>query len=605
MGAPPARNPRNSMAYKRHDDRRASAFPSIGGRRSTNHGMRNQTGSVRSSMAYNSRGMRTDPRQLNDRHYMQECVKNLISFVIERGYEQPLSPKILTNPSSKDFQHIFLFLVRRIDPTYSFQKRFEEEVPVLLRLLGYPFSISRSALSAVGSPHTWPTLLGVLTWLMGLLKYDEQLISQQERDVALEPQARRNKVFNENMVEAYAQFLQGADTFPELDAALEEHFKTENMNRDEEIEKLEADRTELSITLQALKTQSSPLQLINDHKMTLETNIRKFKLLIPSLLEHSANVKKKISEKDAEVELEKNELAELTTEKARLTEVLAAQEEAAIDVERIAASKENLREGLQRLALDRTAAEADQKGAEQLVATAAASLDSTLKEYNSGVANLGLVTSEGTPRRGRSANMDCEISISRDASLTQADQILSKNTEKYIVPKVRSLKESYAKKIPNLQEESLKLDEEVDEMEERLIVQRHELSLMETRTNNLEAEYQSKKVAMNEQLKERSEEILRKEGDIAKVRERMQDAIREKDKQISLLSDQLHSLEEQFALERKRIAALIARDERRFEDHQRKARDCVMRVKEHLDNATASSKNEKALFDEASARSHS
>ena len=33
----------------------------------------------------------------------------------------------------------------------------------------YPFSISKTALVAVGSPHTWPSLLASLIWLVDLL----------------------------------------------------------------------------------------------------------------------------------------------------------------------------------------------------------------------------------------------------------------------------------------------------------------------------------------------------------------------------------------------------------------------------------------------------
>ena len=49
-------------------------------------------------------------------------------------------------------------------------KKFEEEVPKILKSLGYPFTLSKSAMFAIGSLHTWPTILGALQWLVDCLR---------------------------------------------------------------------------------------------------------------------------------------------------------------------------------------------------------------------------------------------------------------------------------------------------------------------------------------------------------------------------------------------------------------------------------------------------
>ena len=58
-------------------------------------------------------------------------------------------------------------------PKYSLRSKMEEEIPKLLRLLGYLISISKSAMFSVGSLHTWPTLLAALTWLKSQLEVSE------------------------------------------------------------------------------------------------------------------------------------------------------------------------------------------------------------------------------------------------------------------------------------------------------------------------------------------------------------------------------------------------------------------------------------------------
>ena len=66
------------------------------------------------------------------------------------------------------------FLYSRIDPSETYktlsEKKPEEEVPKILKSLGYPFTIHKRSLASVGSPHTWPILLGALHWLMELVK---------------------------------------------------------------------------------------------------------------------------------------------------------------------------------------------------------------------------------------------------------------------------------------------------------------------------------------------------------------------------------------------------------------------------------------------------
>ena len=65
---------------------------------------------------------------------------------------------------------------RQVDPHLKNQGKIEDEVPALFKRLRYPYTISKSALFAVGSPHTWPGLLAALVWLTELLYYEEKAV---------------------------------------------------------------------------------------------------------------------------------------------------------------------------------------------------------------------------------------------------------------------------------------------------------------------------------------------------------------------------------------------------------------------------------------------
>lgn len=54
--------------------------------------------------------------------------------------------------------------------------KLEDDVPALYKRLRYPFQMSKSALFAVGSPHTWPSVLAALAWLTELLQYQEKTV---------------------------------------------------------------------------------------------------------------------------------------------------------------------------------------------------------------------------------------------------------------------------------------------------------------------------------------------------------------------------------------------------------------------------------------------
>lgn len=78
-----------------------------------------------------------DPRPIREKSFQYSCIKSLIKFLSECGYDRPLSPKLLSSPSAKDFASIFKFLYSQVDPTFiwTHDKKFEEEVPLLLKSL--------------------------------------------------------------------------------------------------------------------------------------------------------------------------------------------------------------------------------------------------------------------------------------------------------------------------------------------------------------------------------------------------------------------------------------------------------------------------------------
>lgn len=87
-----------------------------------------------------SGGFGKDPRMLRDKQWQNVAVDATIQFLHNQGFERDLSVKMLTAPTAKEFMYIFKFLYEKLDPSFPWQnKKFEEEVLMLLRALKYPF----------------------------------------------------------------------------------------------------------------------------------------------------------------------------------------------------------------------------------------------------------------------------------------------------------------------------------------------------------------------------------------------------------------------------------------------------------------------------------
>lgn len=118
-----------------------------------------------------------DPRPLKDRNYQKRCRDDIAEFLEQRGYPMILQERTLTNPTTKDFQDIFKYIFAVFDGKpaaglSAVNKKFEDEVPILLRSAGYPFAadISKSHLQAIGAQHSWPGMLGMLHWFIQAIK---------------------------------------------------------------------------------------------------------------------------------------------------------------------------------------------------------------------------------------------------------------------------------------------------------------------------------------------------------------------------------------------------------------------------------------------------
>ena len=121
-----------------------------------------------------ARAPNSDSRPLGDKSYITSCSRQVIDFLNTRGFNISLSARDLSSPSLKEFTALSIFLFRKVDGNFKCGSKSEDDVPTVFKQLRYPFQISKISITAAGSPHTWPSLLAALTWMIQILIYEEE-----------------------------------------------------------------------------------------------------------------------------------------------------------------------------------------------------------------------------------------------------------------------------------------------------------------------------------------------------------------------------------------------------------------------------------------------
>ena len=217
---------------------------------------------------------RVDPRPLGDNAYINSCIRQLIFFLSSHGYDASLSPKTLASPTAKEFASLALFLFRQADENFKFGSKTEDDVPTIFRQLRYPFQISKSALYAVGSQHTWPSLLTALTWLVQMYVYEEEAQQCQATKAIPEPAV----AFFEYASCSYQHFLSGDDaTCNELEGEFNASQRERHSQISRGVTDLEKENAELEARLSSMVREPLHKTALQQEKETFENGVQQCK----------------------------------------------------------------------------------------------------------------------------------------------------------------------------------------------------------------------------------------------------------------------------------------------------------------------------------------
>jgi len=393
--------------------RRVSTAMSSGRRRSGMGGERRQSIMPPGTPAI------ADPRPISNKAYQQECIKELFSFLQKSGYEHPISHKSLSRPSGKDFSNIVTFMLRRVDP--SFQDgtlKMEDEIAMNFKAMGYPFAVSKTALVAAGSPHTWPTLLAALTWLMKQVQCVEYLIPNEEEnrsgefDSVEELESKTDRFFFSYLSASYTAFLKGDEKLrEELEMGLADRLEGDDNILMQDIEQMTDQNAAIVEKMNNLSLGEKDLEELVRKRDSYATDLEQFHDLIDQMDQHVATLKHKKNNQSEELEETSKSLAKVASKVQKLKDTISKQELSLDDVQKM----QNERKGVEE-AIGRALALRDQRRSalweiESEVDKSWSNLESFVSDYNSNVGDLKLVPMVS------SKGIEMEAVINKDAAL--------------------------------------------------------------------------------------------------------------------------------------------------------------------------------------------
>ena len=454
----------------------------------------------RSSVAPGAR--QNDPRNIKDADFQRSAQHSVINFLTEHGYDRQISPRLLTQPTQKDFLAILSFLIKAIDPNFKFaDKKFEDEVPSLFKALGYKFTIGKAALQTVGASHTWPQLLAAVNWLVELINYSEVALVQDAGDGFDNDDV--NKIFFDYLARAYQMFLAGEDDTSELEDQLAMMIESKTSSVKQDIEMLTAANAGLGDEVHALTSGETPLQKARAINAELLADQEKFSKHYKDLSNYHAKISAQLEKNTDEHLAGEAELAQLKQEIEAAKVTISKQTVSVADVKRMRSEQTDLERELKLVKEQKSAAD------QQLYDTSAKlnrkleQLDDSVQKANTSSRGLKMIPADAEHARGR-----CYVIELRKQHLaSQPDELLSLELQQELMPAVQGRKAALQKELFARQDECVKAEEAAVKCEEEATECTETMQAQKTALDRLEKEEAAVRAQLSREMQERNQAV--------------------------------------------------------------------------------------------------
>ncbi|KJE89085.1 hypothetical protein CAOG_00634 [Capsaspora owczarzaki ATCC 30864] len=518
-----------------------------------------------------------DPRPLSDKTYMADSIRNLMSFLTQHGYSTAVNVKMLSSPSVTDFQRMFKFLYAHLDASYPFAGKLEDEIPVLFKRMKYPFTISKSSLFAVGSPHTWPTLLGALSWLVELVTYSMSVdpmacLFPSVGDGFDQELRSDNQIFFEYLSRAYVSFLEGSDNYDDLRAELANTFDARNVMIDRDVERLTQEKDAYLAEIEESR-KPSPLEAIEARRKLMVSDKDKFLKYVQNLEQHKVANERKLDDHAQEVTAAKRELDQLHQDRAQLQAQIDAQDMSPADVERITKERQQVDEALRAAVVAREEMERIAWEREMQVTRKIAEMEQMISAYNKLAETLMIIPTDAVNADG----VDFEIQLNMNGS--NPHSVLNVDVNEHARPALTRLREKFTVQHQLATEQLASCQERLEQEAEMVTERETEVNVLESKAAKIEQEQRAEKEALLHEYKEQSDVILELEQQLKQLRMGANAGLMESERQVKKAKSELDAALAQCDQEKNECNAVIVKTLELVTAHKTRIQERLAQVK--------------------------
>eukprot|EP01038_Epipyxis_sp_PR26KG_P016094 gene16094-21870_t len=463
----------------------------------------------------------TDPRNITEKQFLTTSIRTLIEFLTQHNFDHPISPKILTKPTNKDFNNIVLFLFQQIDVNYKCTGKFEDEMVMMLKHLGYPFQIAKSNISAVGSPHAWPTLLACIMWIIELISYGEESEYGRINNENIESNAMSfddptssEKAFYKYLSKAYSLFLSGKDDqYNMLEEQFVASFENKNNLLKDEIQSYENKNNFLMNEIDEIKNRSAYLPELEQKRKEYLKDFAKYQSVGEQLLKQYEALKAKVDGRQDEMNKLQHSINITKKEVESLRDRVANQELSSEDVLNMIAERERLEETQQITSENRQNLQRKIWELEMILRDKVQCLEDTARAYHSIAEGLKIIPKTARNSRGE------DLSIEIDIRAKKKEGLVKTNIRQDIIPILQDIHKQVSEGSLALRSECISEQDAAEEVENR----KHELfearEQYEIKLKRIEATYKREKEMFDQSLDIHGKELDAMESRLLQLRD--------------------------------------------------------------------------------------
>ncbi|KAL3515596.1 hypothetical protein ACH5RR_022498 [Cinchona calisaya] len=426
---------------------------------------RDSDASFTSSRPSSSAGInsRSSTVPITDKSSQLAAIRTINAYLSSHSVPVSLKPPL---PSAKDIIETLKFILSRMGFTAS---KIDDDLQIVLKTLNCPVKLNKSALRAPGTPHSWPSLLAVINWLVQINLHDDHLLSVK--------QVRSNFESNDMLqytANSYLYYIRGDDEA--VEALDDEYMSKLATNREEivqDLKGLEENVSESEKKLELLKTEPSQREVLEKEKSMLEEDVKKFHAMIDQLDGHMVTVAKVLEEKEKLLDTKVSETKRIKEENEELKRRIEEQGINALDAERMKKELMAVEQDISKTEVSRNEWEEKAWDLNSEIGNKLQELEEQMIECNQAIRRLKL-------------GIECQYQLNAKGSTPI--EVLGLDYKSTLKPALASFEESIKKSSMEKLEELISLQQQSAQNADRIEAKRNQAADRQSHIDEVEAQ---------------------------------------------------------------------------------------------------------------------